>query len=199
MTSATAWWHGPAGHFYNCLVDDPSETSEEEQMFEIAVHNVVPPASLDKTKKFSWGIPATNERVESHFTEYDPRVRKALSRVPQGLWKEFSAFTGPRLEKLVAWNGKVVLIGDASHPLTGEPLSTFFTFCFWFRGLEVRKSFMLMRFLRGIRVRSRVRNARQLYPRPGYSSHALHLPTPPPSIRTLNLRLNTLPVLFKDV
>jgi len=141
MTSSTAWWHGPAGHFYNCLVDDPSETSEEEQMFEIAVHNVVPPASVDKTKKFSWGIPATNERVESHFTEYDPRVRKALSRVPQGLWKEFSAFTGPRLEKLVAWDGKVVLIGDASHPLTGEPLFHFLHFLFLVSGFRSSEKF----------------------------------------------------------
>lgn len=118
MTSSTAWWHGPAGHFYNCLVDDPSETPEDEQMFEIAVHNVVPAPSV-KEKRFSWGIPATNQRVESHFTEYDPRVREALSRVPEGLWKEFSSFSGPRLEKVIAWD-KVVLIGDASHPLTGK-------------------------------------------------------------------------------
>jgi salicylate hydroxylase len=99
----TAWWHGPAGHFYNCLVDDPSETPEDKQMFEIAVHNVVPAATV-KEKRFSWGIPATNERVESHFTGYDPRVREALSKVPEGLWKEFSAFTGPRLEKVTAWD-----------------------------------------------------------------------------------------------
>ncbi|TVY71450.1 FAD-dependent monooxygenase tropB, partial [Lachnellula suecica] len=117
MTSTTGWWHGPAGHFYNCLVDDPLETPEDQQMFEIAVHNVVPAATV-KEKRFSWGIPATNERVESHFTDYDPRVREALAKVPEGMWKEFSAFTGPRLEGLTAWD-KVVLIGDASHPLTG--------------------------------------------------------------------------------
>lgn len=117
MTSSTAWWHGLAGHFYNCLVDDPSETPEEEQIFEIAVHNVVPAASV-KEKRFSWGIPATNERVESHFTEYDPIVLEVLSRVPYGLWKEFSSFAGPRLEEVTAWD-KVVLIDDASHPLAG--------------------------------------------------------------------------------
>ena len=122
MTASTAWWHGPAGHFYNCLVDDPFETPEDAQMFEIAVHNVVPAASV-KEKRFSWGIPATNERVESHFTNYDPRVREALSRVPQGLWKEFSSFSGPRLKTVTAWD-KVVLIGDASHPLTGRILET---------------------------------------------------------------------------
>lgn len=80
----------------------------------------MPPATI-KGKRFSWGIPATNERVESHFTEFDPRVRSALEKVPEGEWREFSAFTGPRLEELTAW-GKVVLIGDASHPLTGKNL-----------------------------------------------------------------------------
>lgn len=50
---------------------------------------------------------------------YDPRIREALSLVPEGQWREFSAFAGPRLDKLTAWNGKVVLIGDASHPLSG--------------------------------------------------------------------------------
>jgi len=89
-------------------------------MFEIAVHNVVPATSV-KEKRFSWGIPATNERVESHFTDYDPRVRETLSRVPDGLWKEFSSFAGPRLKKVTAWD-KVVLIGDASHPLTGTTI-----------------------------------------------------------------------------
>jgi salicylate hydroxylase len=39
--------------------------------------------------------------------------------VPEGSWREFPAFAGPRLDKLTAWNGKVILIGDASHPLSG--------------------------------------------------------------------------------
>lgn len=50
--------------------------------------------------------------------DYDPRVREALSRVPEGNWKEFAAFAGPRLETLHGWD-KVVLLGDASHPLSG--------------------------------------------------------------------------------
>ena len=51
--------------------------------------------------------------------DYDPRVRDALSQAPEGSWREFSAFAGPRLESLTAWN-KVVLLGDASHPLSGR-------------------------------------------------------------------------------
>jgi salicylate hydroxylase len=118
MTTSTAWWHGPAGHFYNCLVDSPEEKPKDDQFWEIAVHNVNP-SLINTEKRFSWGIPATNERVESHFTDYDPRVIEALSRVPKGLWKEFSSFSGPRLQQIFGWE-KVALIGDASHPLTGS-------------------------------------------------------------------------------
>lgn len=46
-------------------------------------------------------------------------MKEALSKVPKDSWKEFSAFAGPRLNELHAWN-KLVLIGDASHPLTGK-------------------------------------------------------------------------------
>lgn len=67
MTTATTWWHGPTGHFYGSPVDDPSETAPEDRMFEIAARNVVDPATATG-KKFSWGVPATKERVESFFT-----------------------------------------------------------------------------------------------------------------------------------
>lgn len=50
-------------------------------------------------------------------------MREALAKVPEGNWKEFSAFAGPRLETLTAWD-KVVLIGDASHPLSGNSFIT---------------------------------------------------------------------------
>ncbi|PVH73793.1 putative FAD-binding monooxygenase [Cadophora sp. DSE1049] len=112
------WWHGPSGHFYGSPVDSPEDTSKEEQKFEIAARSVVDPITAIG-KRFSWGVPATKERVEAFFTEYDPKVRETLSKVPEGQWKEFSAFAGPRLETLTGWDGKVVLIGDASHPLSG--------------------------------------------------------------------------------
>ena len=114
---STSWWHSPSGHVYTSLVDSPSSTSLTAQMFEIAARSVIDP-SLATGKQFSWGVPAKNERVKSHFTDYDPRIREVLSKVPEGEWREFSAFAGPRLEKLTGWD-KVVLIGDASHPLSG--------------------------------------------------------------------------------
>lgn len=138
LTVSTSWWHGPSGHVYHSFVDDPEEVPYEERMYEIAARTVVDPETATG-KRFSWGIPATNERVESQFVvshaltpprtrdksthmspqEYDPRIRELLSKVPEGQWKEFSAFAGPRLEKLTGWD-KVVLLGDASHPLSGE-------------------------------------------------------------------------------
>ncbi|OAP61504.1 hypothetical protein AYL99_03707 [Fonsecaea erecta] len=117
LNSLTSWWYGPAGHVYLSPVDDPEELGESERMFEISCRNLVDPETVGG-KRFSWGIPTTNQRVQSHFTEYDPRVRDVMSRVPEGQWREFAAFAGPRLEKLTAWD-KVVLLGDASHPLSG--------------------------------------------------------------------------------
>ena len=48
-------------------MDDEAETPPEEQMFEIAARNVIDPATATG-KRFSWGVPATKERVESFFT-----------------------------------------------------------------------------------------------------------------------------------
>lgn len=107
MSSLFIGWHGPTGHFYGSLVDDPSESPSGGHMFEIAARSVEDPSKATG-KKFSWGVPATNERVLSHFENYDPRVKEALTYVPEGQWKEFSAFAGPRLEGLTGW-GKVVL------------------------------------------------------------------------------------------
>jgi len=67
MIPATSWWHGPAGHFYGSLVDDPSETAPENQLFEIAARSVIDPTTA-VGKRFSWGVPATKGRVESFFT-----------------------------------------------------------------------------------------------------------------------------------
>lgn len=65
--TTTTWWHGRAGHVYTSPVDDPSEAKESEPLFEISCRNLIDPATAT-WKRFSWGVPATNERVESHFT-----------------------------------------------------------------------------------------------------------------------------------
>jgi salicylate hydroxylase len=68
LAVSTSWWHGPSGHVYHSMVDDPEEVDDQQQMFEIAARNVVDPETVAGQKQFSWGIPATKERVESHFT-----------------------------------------------------------------------------------------------------------------------------------
>lgn len=69
LVPETSWWHGPAGHCYFSLVDDPSEFSDSssEQMLEVSCRYIIDPA-LDTERRFSWGVPATNERVTAHFT-----------------------------------------------------------------------------------------------------------------------------------
>lgn len=54
--------------------------------------------------------------LEQAFT---PEIREAIDKVPEGTWKEFSAFSGPRLRRVTA-QGNIAIIGDASHPLLGE-------------------------------------------------------------------------------
>lgn len=67
IRGVNTWWHGPAGHFYGSPVDNPAETSEEDQKFEIAARSVIDPSTAIG-KRFSWGVPETKERVESFFT-----------------------------------------------------------------------------------------------------------------------------------
>lgn len=43
-----------------------------------------------------------------------------MTRAKEGDWKEFAAFAGSRLDKVIGWDGKAVLVGDASHPLSGK-------------------------------------------------------------------------------
>lgn len=51
--------------------------------------------------------------------EYMPGIQAALGKVPAGAWREFAAFAGPELARLTAWDGRVVLVGDSSHALSG--------------------------------------------------------------------------------
>lgn len=60
---------------------------------------------------------ASDKRLQ----EYDQRVQDAIAAVPEGYWKEFAGFAGPGPEHIIGWD-KVVLIGDASHPLHGMSL-----------------------------------------------------------------------------
>ncbi|KAI1612568.1 FAD-binding monooxygenase [Exophiala viscosa] len=117
ISRGTSWWYGKGGHAYLSGVDDPSKLKPgEEELFELSVRSYHEPEIPGRT--VSWGIPATNERVQSRFLEYDQRVQNAIAAVPEGNWREFANYAGPGPEKITGWD-KVVLIGDASHPLHG--------------------------------------------------------------------------------
>ncbi|KAL4959537.1 uncharacterized protein BDV14DRAFT_205612 [Aspergillus stella-maris] len=113
ITNTTSWWWGKTGHLYFSDVDDLKEIEEggtnSTPLFEITVRSYNEP---DTPGTVPWGIPASNEK------EYDHRICDAVDTVQEGQWKEFATFAGPRLERITGW-GRVALIGDASHPLSG--------------------------------------------------------------------------------
>ncbi|KAF1811627.1 putative monooxygenase [Eremomyces bilateralis CBS 781.70] len=118
LNHKTTWFHSPVGFVMTTPVDDPKEVDKDtDGLFEVSIRKWVDPKRLE-VEKFRWGVDAVNEKVLSNFKEYGPLVQEVLSHVPEGVWKEYSTFAGPRLEKLTGWN-KVVLLGDASHPLSG--------------------------------------------------------------------------------
>lgn len=89
-----------------------------EGLGEIAAREYQDPA-VHGADKVAWGVPVANAHVEGHFGDYLPGIRAALREVPAGGWREFAAFAGPELASLAAWGGRVVLVGDSSHALSG--------------------------------------------------------------------------------
>lgn len=65
VTSGTSWWYVKGGHAYFSGVDDSSEIPLEDQLFELSVRSYHEPDIPGRT--VSWGIPATNERVQARF------------------------------------------------------------------------------------------------------------------------------------
>ncbi|ORY62683.1 uncharacterized protein BCR38DRAFT_346045 [Pseudomassariella vexata] len=106
----TGWWHLPNSHVYFSPVG--------EGLSEIAAREYQDPA-VHGASKVVWGVPVTNEHVESHFKSYLPQIQRALQSIPQGSWREFAAFAGPELSSLTSWSHKIVLVGDSSHALSG--------------------------------------------------------------------------------
>jgi salicylate hydroxylase len=106
----TGWWHLPNSHVWFSPVGDG--------LSEIAAREYQDPA-IHAASKSTWGVPVTNEYVESHFSNYLPQIQAAIKAIPIGEWREFAAFSGPQLSQLTAWNNKIALVGDASHALSG--------------------------------------------------------------------------------
>ncbi|OCF42528.1 hypothetical protein I317_03644 [Kwoniella heveanensis CBS 569] len=105
IPQGSCFWHTKNTHVYTNPLDNG--------LFEIATRAPIP--DPDGTK-VSWGTEVPKEDVVGHYTEYCETIRKILD-VPNK-WLEFALFGGPRLHSVVH-NGRIALIGDASHPLHG--------------------------------------------------------------------------------
>ncbi|KZT51350.1 FAD/NAD(P)-binding domain-containing protein [Calocera cornea HHB12733] len=102
---SACFWHTPTTHVYTNPLD--------EGKFEIATRAL---ETDENAGKVSWGQEATPEQVVHHYKDYHPTIR-AIVEAPKS-WLSFALFGGPRLETVTA-KGRVVLIGDAAHPLSG--------------------------------------------------------------------------------
>lgn len=70
--ATTAWWHTPTTHVYFSLVGDG--------MWEIAARAYQDPA-VHGADKHSWGVPVSNEVVESHFrVSFPPSINRRRDR-----------------------------------------------------------------------------------------------------------------------
>ncbi|KXJ89927.1 hypothetical protein Micbo1qcDRAFT_121256 [Microdochium bolleyi] len=70
----------------------------------------------------SWGRPFDFYKLASEYDEFCQPVRDAIklaaAATGDNKTQEFALFSGPRLDSVVA-HGRLALIGDASHPLSG--------------------------------------------------------------------------------
>ncbi|WOO80351.1 FAD-dependent monooxygenase SAT7 [Vanrija pseudolonga] len=108
IPSAATWWHTPDTHVYTLPLDNGQ--------FEIATRAI---ENEEHGQKVSWGqIVQDKERVRNHYTGYTKLIRDIIDTVEDGEWQEFALFGGPLLPN-VTRNGRIVLLGDASHPLSG--------------------------------------------------------------------------------
>lgn len=67
LVKSTCFHHGPNTTFKCSIVSNPEEVAAGKGLWEMTLRYREDPTKVTE-KKFSWGIPATNERVASHFT-----------------------------------------------------------------------------------------------------------------------------------
>ncbi|KAL1744868.1 hypothetical protein HDZ31DRAFT_63673 [Schizophyllum fasciatum] len=102
---ASCFWHTRANYIYTNVLDNG--------LFEIATRANEPE---EHGNKVSWGQVVPKEQVVHHYQHFSPLLREIIE-VPDS-WLEFAMFGGPRLESIIH-NDRIVLVGDASHPLSG--------------------------------------------------------------------------------
>jgi salicylate hydroxylase len=70
-------------------------------------------------ERVSWGKPFDLNAVLHEYDDFCLPVRQILLLAAKQKTQEFDLFSGRRLERLIAY-GNIALIGDASHPLSGN-------------------------------------------------------------------------------
>ncbi|KAL7419271.1 hypothetical protein Q5752_006108 [Cryptotrichosporon argae] len=105
VPAGACFWHTPTTHVYT----NPLEGG----LFELATRASEPD---EHGQKVSWGQVVPKSQVVHHYEGYCETIRQLIDAPEE--WLEFAMFGGPRLES-VTHNGRIALIGDASHPLSG--------------------------------------------------------------------------------
>ncbi|PYH95587.1 FAD/NAD(P)-binding domain-containing protein [Aspergillus ellipticus CBS 707.79] len=101
---AVTFWHGPADRFYTCNLNN--------NVYEIAARV---PQTADAAP-VSWGQDANVEEFKWRYKDFSPMLQSVLDKIK--IVKKFALFSGPRLSRVIS-HGRIALIGDASHPLSG--------------------------------------------------------------------------------
>ncbi|KAL1695647.1 hypothetical protein GGG16DRAFT_99567 [Schizophyllum commune] len=102
---ASCFWHTRRNYIYTNVLDNG--------LFEIATRAEEPE---EHGTKVSWGQTVPKEQVVHHYQHFSPLLREVIDAPDE--WLEFAMFGGPRLESIIH-NNRIVLVGDASHPLSG--------------------------------------------------------------------------------
>ncbi|WVQ82944.1 hypothetical protein IAT38_005080 [Cryptococcus sp. DSM 104549] len=102
---ASTFWHTVKTHVYTDFLDGG--------LFEIATRAL---ETEENGEKVSWGQTVSKDKVVHHYDGYCETIRQVIAAPDE--WLEFAIFGGPRLESVIH-NGRIALLGDASHPLSG--------------------------------------------------------------------------------
>ncbi|KAH8894145.1 FAD/NAD(P)-binding domain-containing protein [Thozetella sp. PMI_491] len=73
----------------------------------------------DASEQVSWGKPFDFHTLLHEFDDFCIPIRQILRLAADGETQEFALCSGPRLQCVVS-HGNIALIGDASHPLSGN-------------------------------------------------------------------------------
>ncbi|ORY32265.1 FAD/NAD-P-binding domain-containing protein [Naematelia encephala] len=105
IPEGATFWHTKETHVYTNPLD--------HGLFEIATRAIIP---AEEGEKVSWGQKVDKSQVVGHYNGYCDTIRAIIDAPDE--WLEFAMFGGPRLESVVQ-GGRIALLGDASHPLSG--------------------------------------------------------------------------------